>query len=241
MKLVSFKLSGRFGHFLRAEGGSSAPSYLIPPRTAILGILGAILGLPKDQPQVALEPAAIALKGKLPQTHWHRAKLRKDPPEALRRVIKKSQQAEKTTRPEQATLIAQEWLFNPEYAIWFSVPEPFLSELESRLREKRWHFQPSLGLSEMIAKVEYIKTAEAEPLPDGKHLVNSIFPQEDIELDWERIFEKELVLHNLRMPRRVTSDRIFTHTSYFMERDGRSVPVKTNKAFQTPDETLMFL
>ena len=70
MKLVSFRLTGRYGHFLRAEGGVSAISYPVPPRTSILGLLGAILGLDKDQPQTVLEPACIALHGRIPQTHW---------------------------------------------------------------------------------------------------------------------------------------------------------------------------
>jgi CRISPR-associated protein Cas5h len=242
MKLASFKLSGRFGHFLRAEGGASALSYPVPPRTAILGILGAILGLPKDSPQVTLEPAAIAIAGKLPLTHWHGAKFRQDPIEHLPETISNDYKSRKKEGAiELPKIISQEWLFNPEYTIWFSVPDPYMNDLDKRLRERRWHFQPSLGLSEMMAEVEYIKTAEAAPLPDGKHLINSVFPQDDIELDWDLVFEDELVIHNLRMPRMVTPDRVFTHASYFMERDSRSVPVKTAKAFQTPDGILMFL
>jgi CRISPR-associated protein Cas5h len=88
MKLIIFRLSGRLGHFLRAEGGASAPtSYPVPPRTAILGILGAVLGLEKDQPQELLEPAHLALQGKLPQTHWHGAKFRQEAIERLPRQI----------------------------------------------------------------------------------------------------------------------------------------------------------
>ena len=99
MKLISFKLSGRFGHFLRAETSASALSYPFPPRTVILGILGAVLGLPKDEPQVALEPADIAISGMIPKTHWHRAKFRKDPPALLPRIIENTQKTDKKTTP----------------------------------------------------------------------------------------------------------------------------------------------
>ena len=54
MKIVHFELSGRFGHFLRAEANRDMPSYPIPPRTAVLGLIGAILGLTKDSPQILL-------------------------------------------------------------------------------------------------------------------------------------------------------------------------------------------
>ena len=69
MEVIKFDISGRFGHFQRAEtGGTSAPSYPVPPRTAILGVIGAIIGLQKDSPQKQLEPAYIELKGKIPAT-----------------------------------------------------------------------------------------------------------------------------------------------------------------------------
>ncbi len=241
MRLISFRLSGRYGHFLRAEGGASAPTYPVPPRTVILGIIGAVLGLEKDQPQSLLQPTCIALSGKLPQTHWHKAKLRKDPPPALPRTVKKSHRSPRTTKPERATLIGQEWLFNPVYTVWVSIPATYFNELEKRLTEKRWHFQPSLGLSEMMAELTYLKTEEASSLSEGSYYVNSIFPQKNGRLDTDKIFDDELVIHSLQMPRTVTPDRVFSHENYFMERDARPIPVETDQAFQTHREVLMFL
>lgn len=241
MKLISFQITGRYGHFLRAEGGASALTYPVPPRTVILGITGAVLGLKKDQSQILLEPAHVALNGKLPQMHWHKAKLRKDPPEALPTTIKRTQKAEKATKPEKATLIGQEWLFNPCYTVWISIPEPYFTDLERRLIEKRWHFQPSLGLSEMMAELNYLETGEVMPLAGGTHYVNSVFPHENGTLDMDRIFEDELVIHSLQMPRTVTFDRVFSHTTYFMERDARPVPVKTSNALKVNSKILMFL
>lgn len=241
MNLISFQVSGRYGHFLRAEGGASAPSYPVPPRTVLLGLLGAVLGLDKDQPQVLLEPALIALSGKLPRTHWHKAKLRKDPPGALQRMIRRTQKAEKATKPEKATLIGQEWLFNPCYTIWVSVPEPYFNDLEKRLTEKRWHFQPGLGLSEMMADLTYLATEDASPLPENSYYVNSVFPHENGTLDTDKIFEEDLVIHSLQMPRTVTPDRVFSHANYYMERDARPVPVKTDHAVKANHKVLMFL
>ena len=117
MKLISFHISGRYGHFLRAEGGASAPTYPVPPRTVILGILGAVLGLEKDQPQILLEPVAIALSGRLPQMHWHSAKLRKDPPEALPKTVKRTQKAEKNTKHDKKSLVSRLNQMKPDILI----------------------------------------------------------------------------------------------------------------------------
>jgi len=241
MKLISFRLNGYIAHFLRAEASASALSYPVPPRTVILGILGAILGLSKDEPQVVLEPANIAICGKVPETHWHRAKLRKDPPTPLPRVIKKTQKVDKKTAPEKATLILQEWLFKPDYTIWVSIPEPYNTQLKERLEKRKWFFTPSLGLSEMMADIKYLGLSGCSPLPEGIYDIQTVFPQNSGALDMKQIFEKGLVIHSLQMPRSVTPDRVFSHCSYFAERDARPVPVNTKQAYKVDDKVLMFL
>ena len=241
MNLIRFQVRGRFGHFLRAEANASAPSYPAPPRTAILGLIGAILGLPKDTPQSQLEPAKIALSGPIPQTHWHKAKFRKVPPAALPTAVKSSQKTDKQTKPEKATLIAQEWLMSPAYQIWVALPAPFDSDLESRLRERRWHFQPCLGISEHMAELTYEKTVEAKKLPDGLHRIATIFLHEAGELNMDLRFKEELVLHALRMPRTVTQERVFSHANYYLERNARPVPINTGNAFQAGEDVITFL
>lgn len=241
MELITFRLRGHFGHFLRAETSASALSYPIPPRTVMLGMLGAILGLPKDEPQVVLEPANIAISGRLPKTHWHKVKLRKDPPTPLPYLVRKAQKSDKNTAPEKATLILQEWLFNPSYTVWVSIPAPYHAKLESRLRERRWHFTPSLGLSEMIADIEYLGSHECSPLPEGTYDVQSVFQKETGDFDIKQIFEKELSVHFFQMPRTVTSDRIFSHCTYVVERDARTIPVNTGNAYKVNNKVVMFL
>lgn len=242
MELIKFQLKGRFAHFLRAEASASALSYPVPPRTVILGILGAVLGLPKDKPQVELTETNVAISGSLPATHWHRVKLRKDPPTMLPRVIKKNQKADKNTAPEKATLLLQEWLFEPDYIIWVSVPNPYYQvEFKRRLIEKQWHFTPCLGLSEMIADIEYLGTFECSLLPEGTYDICSVFPQKLASIDIEQVFERGLSIHLLQMPRTVTPDRVFSHCTYITERKARPVPVKTDKAYKIENKEIMFL
>lgn len=241
MKLVSFRLCGRYGHFLRAEGGVSALSYPVPPRTAILGLLGAILGLAKDQPQTVLEPAAIALQGRIPRAHWHGTKFRQDPVERLPHAIKTKMKAKPGAKIDLPKIVAQEWLLNPDYQVWVSLPDPFLGELEQRLQDRQWHFQPCLGLSEMLAEVSYLHSHPAALLPSGTYAVNSMVPQKQVEPDWEKVFAQELSINSLSLPRTVTSDRVFSHASYFLERDGRPIPVQTTQAYQAGQQVFMFL
>lgn len=48
MNIISFDIEGKFAHFRKFYGNNTAMSYSIPPRTTIIGILAAILGMKRD-------------------------------------------------------------------------------------------------------------------------------------------------------------------------------------------------
>src|SRR5947208_13581246 len=83
MIVVSFRYSAKVGHFLRAEANANGVTYPVPPRTALLGMVGAVLGLEKDTPQELLSEARLAVGGALPRRFWHKTNVRKDPPAPL--------------------------------------------------------------------------------------------------------------------------------------------------------------
>ncbi len=239
MNVICFEYTGRFGHFLKAEANASAPSYPIPPRTVLLGLLGAVLGLAKDTPQIALKNAHLALGGKIPDTHWHSANLRKDPPAPLSYTIRRS--AKGSSSRQRNTIISQEWLVKPCYRVWANIPDPFHIDLAQRLQDRRWYFSPYLGLSEMSAELNFIGEYSSEILPNGKHWINTALRRNAGNLDMDLACEQELAIHMLRMPRDVSPDRQFQHESYYVEREGRSIPVITDQAWQVAKDKVVFL
>lgn len=48
MEMLSFDLKGKFAHFRKYYANNTALSFSIPPRTTLMGITAAILGLPRD-------------------------------------------------------------------------------------------------------------------------------------------------------------------------------------------------
>ena len=234
---VIFSYSGRFAHFLRAESSASALSYPVPPRTVLLGVLGAVLGLSKDVPQVELKETMLAVtcRGNH-QTHWHRAKFRKEIPTPLPGVVKVGMKG--SDKPEKATLIKQEWIVKPNYEIIASLPELYHNEFVSRLEKESWYYSPFLGLSEMNAKLKFIAEATATIIQEKKPLLcRSIVPQDSVEVDGEELekhlqeSEKALEIQVIRMPRDVSQDRVFTHSNYLIERNGHPIPVVTSQAW----------
>ena len=239
MNVICFEYTGRFGHFLKAEANASAPSYPIPPRTVLLGLLGAVLGLAKDTPQIALKNACLALGGKIPDTHWHSANLRKDPPAPLSYTIRRS--AKGSSSRQRNTIISQEWLVKPCYRVWANIPDQFHTDLATRLQDRRWHFSPCLGLSEMSAELNFIGEYSSEILPNGKYWINTALRRDAGNLDMDLACEQELAIHMLRMPRDVSPERQFQHEAYYVEREGRSIPVITDQAWQVGKDKVVFL
>lgn len=237
---VVFEYAGRFGHFLRAEASVSALSYPVPPRTVLMGMIGAVLGLEKDTPQLELGDALIAVSGPIPETHWHRVKLRKDPPTALSRRVKKGAKGNSTD--ERATLIKQEWLFEPRYTVTACLPENYHMEFASRMRERRWHYSPCMGLSEMAARLELVAEGSATVLPEGSEVsCASVARRDGATLDGRRTVVESgsdgpLAILPQRMPRAVTEDRVFTHADYLIERSALPIPLRADNAYEIRTE-----
>ncbi len=48
MEILTFDLLGKFAHFRKYYANNTALSYSLPPRTALMGMVAAMLGLPRD-------------------------------------------------------------------------------------------------------------------------------------------------------------------------------------------------
>ena len=248
MRLVRFRYQGRVGHFLRAEMNASALSYPVPPRTALLGLVGNILGLAKDESPHVLADAAVAVKGKIPRRHYHRANVRKAFPAAVPLWIKPATTRDALTDEPGVGFVSQvvqEWLLDPDFVVYVGSPEPagWTSDLEAKLREAKTHFTPCLGLAWMIGRIGWEAAGDAEPLPEAVHEVATVCPRSDEnKLVLPRLAERRNhAVHEVRMPRDVTTDRVFIHANYYLEMQGRTIPVLTPNAWSFLDEAIIFL
>ena len=239
MRVVCFRYSGKYAHFLRAEANANGVTYPYPPRTVLLGLVGAVLGLEKDEPQTRLAEAKLAVGGAPPARFWHKTNVRKDPPGALPFRVKKT---DKGSAGEQRNFrFPQEWLWKPDYRVWAALPDADHADLADRLRERRWHFAPSLGLAMLFAELEFIAEYDAENLPAGTHEVPTLSPHAGCDPDTRAAAAAGLGLISMRMPAGATADRVFSHRGYWYEHKGRPYPVTTADAWRCGNEKVVFL
>lgn len=239
MNVVCFEYRAKYGHFLRAEANANGVTYPVPPRTALLGLIAAVLGLPKDALADELADAHIALGGAMPRRFWHKTNVRKDPPAPLPLQIKKTDKG--SSKEQRNFRFPQEWLWQPCYRVWASLPGSHQADLAGRLRDRRWHFTPCMGLSEMLADLEFVREGDADRLPLGTHSLASVVPQNSGLVDTSQAADAGLTLQLLRMPDAVTQDRVFSHRSYWLEHHGRPFPFETALAWSCEQEVFSFL
>ena len=245
MKGVKFKLWGQVAHFLQAAYSVYWATYPVPPRTVLQGIVGAILGMDKDTPQVALEDAHFAVSGAIPVIHHHTGNLRKNPVPSIK--AKYSVAAMEKYRGRvgkhfkvQTTQIRQEWLFNPKFVVFAHLPEEYHDEFVRRLKNQEFVYSPYLGKTGMFACLEFLSEGEFEPLPEGQYEIETVVRN---TRDTKLTLSSGMEIQSIVMPWAVDPERVFTTCPdpYLIQRDGKPIPVSTSDAYQFQGQPLMFL
>lgn len=243
LSAVRFRWRARFGFFLRAEAPVVGIGYPLPPRTAVLGLIAAVLGLEKDALATELADARVALSGRLPRTHWHACNLRKvKSAKLLPPTFSGAKPVELVASEESNTQSRQEWLLDPVFEVVAALPERWQSDFAGRVRDGRAHFTPCMGLSEMTASVEHVCDEALTALPEGSHRVWTVARDHDLtRLDAAAVLRETSRVLSLSMPRTVTDDRRFGHAIYHAAPDATPLPVFSREAWASSAGPLVFL
>jgi CRISPR-associated protein Cas5h len=239
--LLIFDLVGPMAHFRKFYTNSSSLSYPFPPRTAIMGVIAALLGRERDTyyKELALENARIGIALKTPfrsvmQTvnylatdrdnqDWHGAQRRIQIP--LELIL---------PRPPARFL---------RYRIFFSSRKPdLLEELYERLSQGQYRYPLYLGLTECPAWAENpcllpevnLVSDPKEPLP-----VETVVPLPKLgELpDLQEL--RGLRLLKDRIPLDFYPDRkLKAAADVVWEAEGRALPLKLKgEVFPIPEDS----
>lgn len=259
MQTVCFRYFGRVAHFMRAEMNASALSYPVPPRTTLLGLLGAIMGIPKDIAQEELSDAMIGLRIRngIPLRHYHKANIRKrngimNPVSIRLKAARADRALDDPSGKGAASQVTQEWLINPDFEVFVASADsrPWLPILIQRLQVEtvKSHFTPCMGPAWMIAQLELLHVENYSAREDGEHMVETLCRTDEAESPLlKRLMETKggdgssLAVQEVRMPRDVSTTRVFSHARYYMEMNGNAIPLRTHHAWSDGTRTITFL
>lgn len=172
-----FEIAAEWGHFRTFNTTSSPLTYPIPPRTALIGLVGAVLGIERENSTKAVDKEkslAYLLRPEQLQLAVQLVKPVKK--QVIGFNLLETKNMASYYNISTRTQVAYELLKNVHYRIFAVFAEPELqTELSERLQAKKYYYQPYLGLSQFLADVRYTSTDRLEPLKQQKvHQVHTV-------------------------------------------------------------------
>jgi len=172
---IGFDVTADFAHFRKVGNNSAKPSYRVPPRTTIAGLLAGIMGMPRDSYYDLFSPSssAVAVVPKeLPHTYTMGITTVNTKADDAIQYLPQERSwhhgAEMLTPESYVKYDRQrdtyEMLVDPVYRVYVALAdEDVHNELEERLEDSQYHYSPALGLSECIADIRSVDTHTVEP------------------------------------------------------------------------------
>jgi CRISPR-associated protein Cas5h len=166
-KIVIFDIWGDYAHFKKIYTTSSPLSYSFPPRTALAGLIGAILGIDKNDcfSYFTKEKANIACKILSPVKKVRIGLNLIDTKKSMHLIQNRTQ-------------IKFEFIKDPRYRVYFCHSSYILNEKFKNLAEGHQSvFTPCLGLSQLICNFKYIGEFDASTKSEDEFVpIDSVVP-----------------------------------------------------------------
>ncbi|WP_132995966.1 type I-B CRISPR-associated protein Cas5b [Sporanaerobacter acetigenes] len=188
-KAITFELSGRTGFFKKPDVNVNTYfTYNNVHKVALLGILGAIIGLGGHIQQ----NREIEIDNKFPEFYekLHNLKIAIEPKGKNGYFIKKIQVFNNSvgyaSKEEGGNLIVKEqWLENPRWQIYLldddSIERDVFDRLKDYLINNKCTFMPYLGKNDHPANIEEVSIIEIKSVKDIER-IDTLFREDDVEI-----------------------------------------------------------
>lgn len=225
MKTIVFDIWGDLGHFRVPYTTSSPITFPIPTKTALYGIVGAILGYEKNQYIEKFNQGnwkfSISIRNKI-QTFYI--------PENMINTKEVKWFARMPRGKSCRTQVNMEFVKDPHYRIYVTSENTNeLGRLEHLLKEHKSIYTVSLGISECIANFRYIGMFQAVE-KQGKEFteIDSIIPIECLESNDEIDFLNEGTKYlRIHIPLEMKPDReLIKSGDFILEANGKPIRAK---------------
>lgn len=222
MKVLSFMMHGRFAHFCSPYTNVYRLTQSCPTKTAIMGFVGAVLGIEKDD----LSLYSVIQCGVEICDGYRTVSI----PYLTRQGFPGS------TANKESSRTSVEVVVNPKYMIYITGENGILEKLRDLLEKHEPIFTPYLGLAQFIASTDFnVSQPEEAEIVEGANIeVSGAFIRGiHGELDFSKI-NQLLKDYKLRITefeglKGIKPPRDFEHAVFTVNLDGGTVPIKDCK------------
>lgn len=234
--VLIFDVSGEYGHFRKFNTTTSPLTYSIPTPSAIFGLLGAVLGIEREDSHNKIREGTEHLREVFSSKNASVAvrPLSEIKKENIGFNLLDTGSYQSFFNVTNRTQIEYELLKDPKFRIYLSWNHRLKSELTERLKNKSFHFNPYLGISQMTANMEFVGEKELIEISEKDYIeFNTVINLSEIESEKALIdvdFIKERVFQVETFPLDMQIDRtIKRYGEILVEMNGDSVRAIANK------------
>ncbi|MDO6437057.1 type I-B CRISPR-associated protein Cas5b [Cyclobacterium sp. 1_MG-2023] len=167
-----FDISGEYGHFRKFNTTTSPLTYSIPTTSAIYGLLGAVLGIEREDSHNKIREKKEHLREVFSSKN---ASVAVRPLSEIKKVnigfnLLDTGSYQSFFNVTNRTQIEYELLKDPKFRIYLRWEHQLKDELIERLKIKRYHFNPYLGISQMTANIDFVAERELSKISEGDYV-----------------------------------------------------------------------
>jgi CRISPR-associated protein Cas5h len=218
-----FDLWGDYAHFKKYYTTSSPLTFSIPPRTAVIGLISAIIGKAKNEylSLMTKEKAEIAVRILNPSKKVRIKQNLIDTKGGYWRPVKRGNLTGRTQ-------ILFEYLKNPKFRIYFRHSDIEIYDLlKKNLKSHKSVYTPYLGISELLAGFVFVSECTISERSNGKEFIDihSVIPlNKDTKLD---LLQGGKKYFKERIPIEMLPGRIVTeYREVLYEIEGKTIRAK---------------
>lgn len=183
-RILQFRVYGGFAHFNQPVSNNFRNTYTIIPKTQLLGLFGAILGLSgykdtKTEPEFSQELSDISM--------YIAPNSKSYPRFIVKYNSKNSFLNNRKDTPEPNVIVNEQVLMGPDYEVGVALEEKELHQkLVKMIKSNRSVFFTYLGKNEFPANIEYIGISYAHINREKEPIIRSIFPFAEVDKEKSR-------------------------------------------------------
>ena len=239
-EILIFDIRSEYGHFRKYNTTTSPLTYSIPTRTAIAGVLGAILGMEREIADGVYPDGAVPVQEFFSKANSNIAIQILNPVKkenvAMNLINTKTSFFDLTKAGR--TQIEFELVKDVKYRIFFALNnnEEVFNELTQRIKFKKHHFSPYLGLAQFTATVDFVDIKQAELIGNADEnyvdIVTAVnlsktISDQPIEFDYSAMYSAN------NMPIEMNRNReVQEYSEVLIEKNGLPVKAKVKQYYK---------
>ncbi len=245
-KILIFDLYGEYGHFRKFNTTSSPLTYSAPTRSALIGVLGAILGVERETGPNQYAKDTIPLCDFFSKEQAEIAIQVVNPVQKVNigfNLLKTQKIAKTFFNIEKRTQTEFELLKNPKFRIFVYHSEPtVLQELSDRIKQRKHFFTPYLGLSQFTAIIDWVGLTDAEQVVSQNeyqdiHSIINLLKIKENAIKFQKAFYTTDTMPLILRQNRIVDE----YAQVLLERDGHPIKIKDTPYWVTDFGNIIFL